>query len=115
MKTQCTVTIFDQDGNDLELTMRAHREVCPRCEGEGQHDHPAFDNGITGEEWSSWDSEEREDYMQGAYDVTCEQCEGLRVVLVPDEDDPNFPAYARHCEEVARYEAECRAERRMGA
>lgn len=61
-------------------------EVCGRCDGKGVHDHPAFSNGITADEWNGpdWDDESREMYVKGGYDVTCSACDGKRVVLVPD-------------------------------
>lgn len=52
--------------------------ICPRCEGEGKVDHPAFSNGITSGEWADWDQDDRDSYMGGAYDVAC-GCEGGRV------------------------------------
>ena len=60
--------------------------ICPRCEGRGSHDHPAFSNGITSSEWNGpdWDDESRETYLSGGYDVSCSECAGLRVVAVPD-------------------------------
>jgi hypothetical protein len=46
-----TVTITDEDGN--ELSIPAHFEVCPRCEGEGSHVNPAVDgNGLTAEDFA---------------------------------------------------------------
>jgi hypothetical protein len=55
--------------------------ICPHCEGHGQVDHPAFSNGITSDEWHGpdWDDESRENYLSGAYDVPCPDCEGGRV------------------------------------
>lgn len=61
-------------------------EVCPRCEGKGVHDHPAFSNGITAEDWNGpdWDDDSREGYLVGRYDVACSECGGLRVVPAAD-------------------------------
>lgn len=63
--------------------------ICDRCRGNGKHDHPAFDNGITSEEWERWDYEEREDYMAGKYDVQCDECSGSGKVpkLIPGRLD----------------------------
>jgi hypothetical protein len=76
--------IENDNGDEIEIPTRF--ELCPRCEGRGTHDHPAFDNGITADEWNGpdWDDESREYYMRGDYDVQCTQCSGLRVVEVPD-------------------------------
>ena len=79
------LVLENEDGVEVEIPTRF--EVCDRCEGKGVHDHPAFANGITADEWNGpeWDDEGREDYLRGAYDVPCEECDGLRVVPVPDE------------------------------
>jgi hypothetical protein len=110
------VVIEDEDGNPVELPM--HFEVCGRCEGRGVHDHPAFSNGITSSEWADdFDEEGRADYLAGRYDVACEACHGVRVLLVPDEDrmSPSVLAlWNAHCEAEWEYAQEVAAERRMG-
>lgn len=65
--------------------VRGKYVVCDRCRGMGVHDHPAFANGI-GEEDFAEDPEFRENYFSGRYDVACEECKGIRVIGVPDED-----------------------------
>lgn len=52
--------------------------VCPECQGEGKIVHRAL---------SVWTAEDRyndpdgfEDMMRGVYDITCDMCNGLRVV-----------------------------------
>ncbi len=61
--------------------------ICERCDGDGQHDHPAFSNGITASEWADdWDEESRETYLRGGYDVPCDDCGGSGKVRVPDLD-----------------------------
>ena len=56
-------------------------EVCKRCRGEGKHVNSAIDgNGLTAEDFASLGPDFEEDYFGGAYDVTCEECNGLRVV-----------------------------------
>ena len=60
-------------------------EVCPRCEGHGKVDHPAFSNGLTESDFAE-DEDFRENYFAGRYDVCCPECDGKRVTLVPDED-----------------------------
>jgi hypothetical protein len=83
--TTMTLTYSDSFGDETTLTgIPARFEVCPTCEGSGTVDHPAFSNGITGSEWAEWDQDEREDYLRGRYDVPCGQCNGQRVVEVPD-------------------------------
>lgn len=83
--TNDRIVLEDDDG--LEITLPTKFEVCPACEGKGHHDHPAFANGISAEDWNNeWDDEERESYLSGRYDVPCTECGGLRVVPVPDEE-----------------------------
>lgn len=82
------ITAYDEDDN--EVTIRTHKEVCPRCRGEGTHVNPAVDgHGISPEQFHD-DPDFEEAYFSGVYDVTCEECGGKNVVDVPDEDDPNF-------------------------
>lgn len=55
--------------------------ICPTCEGNGTHVNPAIDgHGITAEEMYELGDDFREDYMRGVYDVSCEECKGMRVV-----------------------------------
>lgn len=116
-------TVYDGD-DEIDTSLPAVWAICQGCRGHGQVDHPAFSNGITGEEWNGpdWDDDSRDDYMRGAYDVPCEECKGLGRVQVVDE------ASILSQEEQADYDrlrsnqaelAECRAieaaERRAGA
>lgn len=74
--------------DDEEIPIPTRYEVCPRCDGEGMHTNSSIDgNGITGGELAEIlyeDPDFIEDYKSGVYDVTCEECDGLRVVLAPD-------------------------------
>lgn len=75
--------VYTED--DEETVLPSKYEVCPTCGGRGSYVNPSIDShGITAEEWDTWDDEEREGYFAGYYDITCEECEGLRVVRVPD-------------------------------
>jgi hypothetical protein len=104
-------TVIDDEGYEVEHEVPARYEVCERCEGSGKHDHPAFSNGITSSEWAEWDYDERESYLRGRYDVTCEECKGQRVVLHPDEDRCT-PEQKQALEEYYRVCAEEAQERR---
>lgn len=70
------------------VPLPTHYEVCDRCRGEGKHVNPAIDgNGLTRDQIDEMGGDEfMEQYMGGMYDVTCEECKGLRVVKVVDEE-----------------------------
>lgn len=116
---------LELEGPDGELVrVPARARVCPRCDGTGTHVNPAVDgHGISMDEWygPEWDDDSREAYMAGRYDVTCEECGGANVVLVPDVARCTYGQKRalvlerqrqRH---VAESRAEQAAERRMGA
>ena len=79
-----TLYVLDDEGEPVEIPSQI--ELCGDCGGKGSKDHPAFSNGITQSEMAEWDSDEREAYFSGAYDVQCPCCKGQRTVLVPDMD-----------------------------
>lgn len=80
-----TITVYDDDDNEVEYTLPATNEVCDRCEGHGTHSNPNIDgNGITASEWAEWHPDEQDAYINGEYDVTCEKCHGNNVITVPD-------------------------------
>lgn len=56
-------------------------EVCPECQGSGRVLGSAFRGQALSEEYAS-DPEFMEDYLGGAYDVQCDECNGLRVIDV---------------------------------
>jgi hypothetical protein len=119
MQTMRITYLTDGGYTEVEATVPARFEVCDRCEGRGTHDHPAFSNGITSSDFDE-DPDFREDYMRGAYDVSCSECRGLRVVAVPDVARCSF-AVRRELVQARRYEREQarfaaieRREREMG-
>ncbi|EOC0011696.1 hypothetical protein ACI0X9_003383 [Cronobacter turicensis] len=96
--------------------------ICGQCEGEGKVCHPSFDNGITASEWNDeWDTEDRINYMDGLYDVTCDTCKGRGSVKVPDVTDMTFAekrqlvALRREQRIDREIEREMAIERSMGA
>ena len=119
MKKEIRIINGETDEEELH-ELPAKYEVCDRCLGHGVHDHPAF-NGITMSEWEEWDYDDRENYMNGAYSVTCTECEGMRVIPVVDEKfltKKQKEIYEKWLEEKyydACYAAEVAAERAMGA
>jgi len=87
MKHTITITLFDEDGEEVQHELPATNEVCNRCQGFGTHTNPNIDgNGITQSEWEEWDRDDRESYLNGEYDVSCEECHGNKVVRVVDQD-----------------------------
>lgn len=109
-----TMDTEDDEGNEIEVSVRAKLGLCPTCEGRGTHVNPSIDdNGISAEDFDE-DPDFREGYFQGRYDVPCYECGGLRVVPVPDEDDPNAAEYLKLERERAQWDAEDRRARAMG-
>ena len=110
------IEVYDDDGN--EITIPKKFDVCPRCESTGKHTNPSIDGNGIGQEEFDEDPDFFEDYMGGVYDVTCYECNGLRVVEVPDWDrltGADKKAYREACQEENDFNAMCAAERRMGA
>lgn len=93
---------------DEEVDLPMKFEVCPRCQGEGVHDHPAFADGISPEQFEE-DPDFKEEYLRGAYDVQCSVCSGLRVIKVIAME--HLPADLR--EAVERYETQQDYERNL--
>lgn len=81
-------TLRITDCNDDEVVVPAHNVVCPCCDGSGTIENPAFAGGFTMSEFQECfeDEEARAAYFSGRYDVGCTECNGRRVVLVPDTE-----------------------------
>ena len=101
----------DWDGV-LEVSFKY--EVCPFCEGRGKHVNPSIDsNGLTSEDFD--DRDFAEDYAEGAYDVTCYECHGKKVVpeiVLPTKIQEILDDW---CESNADYRRVEMAERMSGA
>mgnify|MGYP003490976173 FL=1 len=69
--------------NDELMRIPSKNEVCPRCLGDGTHD--AWSNGMTADEMDEWGEDFIDDYLDGKYDVLCEECHGNNVIEVIDE------------------------------
>jgi hypothetical protein len=68
---------------------RAHWEICSCCKGRGIiTDPPGFGSGFTDDDFAD-DPDFVESYMQGTYDVPCDDCRGAGKVLVPDVEVGN--------------------------
>lgn len=98
-----------------EITATMRYEVCDLCEGRGSHTNPSIDCcGLSAEDFAD-DPDFAEDYMGGAYDVTCHQCHGQRVtpaIDLPEDLAKLIGEYDRSMAELRSCE---RAERMMGA
>jgi hypothetical protein len=82
----------NDDGEEIETEFRIKFEVCGRCQGQGQHCNPAIDgNGLTREDFDQ-DPDFEEAYFDGLYNVTCEECNGDRVVPEIAIDEAQFTA-----------------------
>ena len=93
----------------------AHYEVCSRCRGEGKHVNPSVDGHGIGQEEFDEDPDFREAYFSGAYDVVCESCEGLRVVLVEDDYDTLSPELKAAHDALEKQWADEAADARLSA
>lgn len=121
--TTITITLENEDGEEVQHELPAKNEVCYRCEGFGTHLNPNIgEHAYTREEFEeSFDEEGREEYFKrgGIYDVSCEECHGNKVVLVVDEDRLTedqkkiFEEHEDRQAEIARWDAEDRHTRRM--
>lgn len=81
-----SVLTEDDDGLEYTITIMAMYDVCGTCNGKGRYVNPNIDShGISREEFDE-DPDFEEGYFRGDYDVTCVECSGLRVVLVPNNE-----------------------------
>ena len=115
---ETTVSIENDDGEIVEFEIPTRWEICELCDGEGTHVNPSIDAGGISAEAFLEDPDFYEDYMGGSYDVACHCCGGSGKVKMPNLDmlsDELRAAYAEQQADLAAYEAECRAERIMGA
>ena len=88
-------------------------ELCGSCDGEGSRALHGL--VISGEALE--DRDFMEDYMGGEYDTRCEDCNGEKVVKVPDldrMDDATKKAWERWMRDVRRDNAESLSEMRAG-
>lgn len=92
-------------------------EVCPTCRGSGSHVNPSIDRqGIDPAEFRR-DPEFADQYFSGAYDQTCSQCGGRRVVPSPtpsgEEEEDAYEEFLEAKRQTTRTREIQRQERRM--
>ena len=82
--TNPPAAVLAASGAPLEtVSLPAVYEVCPKCHGSGSYVNPNIDrNGISTHD-PDLDPEFWESYWSGEFDVSCNQCTGQRVILVP--------------------------------
>jgi hypothetical protein len=106
------------DDNDCEHTLPTKFKVCPLCEGKGTHINPSIDShGLTAEDFYE-DPGFLEDYASGKYNQTCNECHGLRVIEVVDEEACErqlLKDYLKQQEEIQDDKRMRESERRWGA
>lgn len=87
-ETALIYDLVDDDGDEFQIEVPCKMAVCSTCQGRGRHVNPAIDaGGLTEEDLNDhWSSEEREGYFHGAFDTTCNDCKGKRVVPVANLD-----------------------------
>ena len=118
-----TVSLTDDDGNEVVFQLPGDREVCGECNGSGK----VLAGGLRGMAFTqsemAEDFEFAEDYFGGRYDTTCPECGGRNVVeCIAGYDDPRWTpelkAAAESHHEGMRIEAEFARmeawERKMG-
>jgi len=115
------ITYEDDDGEKVSETIPSKREVCPDCDGTGEHLHRGLRVGFTREEFRETfdDDESREGYFSGRFDVPCETCRGRNVIEVPDVERMTeaqlraFEAWQGEVDVMRAIDCESRSERRM--
>ena len=117
-----TKTLYnDDEGEEFVVEFKARFEVCPICDGHGSHVNPSIDAGgiCLGGYDHDCDDEFLNDYTNGTFDIACQTCDGRRVVPMIDTSDKVYQKYKDKLkameDDEREFEAECRAERMMGA
>lgn len=113
--------LFETEDDDGVITvhwLKTRYELCRTCEGRGKHVNASIDCcGLSQEDFDR-DPEFEENYFNGTYDVTCNECNGRRVVPILDEgaNDPELVAkYQEYRNDLYNDARESASERAMGA
>jgi hypothetical protein len=81
-----TFTYETRSGKLIERKLPTYNEVCGRCQGTGRHLRSGMEGvAYTVEDFAD-DPDFEEAYFGGRYDIPCQDCYGVNVVPVVDED-----------------------------
>jgi hypothetical protein len=107
MNKTIEITTYDINYDEIVTVIPSRKEVCERCDGEGRHTNPSIDgNGITQSEMNELGPEFKDAYFNGTYDVSCHECNGLRIVRVIDWDQFKTDMPELHDEYINQLEDE---------
>ena len=106
----------DEGGDELPAEIPGRFEVCGICDGKGSHVNPSIDAHGLGPDDFAEDPDFADAYFSGAYDQTCNECRGKRVVMVHNlpDDSPALKALHARWDDADAHFAEVEAERRAG-
>jgi hypothetical protein len=106
----------DECVGDHVLQVNGRYEVCPVCGGEGSHFRSDLDeNHLVDSMREDCDEDGLEAYFSGAFDQTCSECNGKRVVAVPELPEWAEKAIEEWGEAEREYRSTRDAECRVGA
>lgn len=114
-KSQAWISFCEEQGLDLRTVTK--NALCPRCDGEGKRALHGI--ALTGSDLAEMgDPDFMENYMAGRYDTTCDDCNGEKVVRVPNEEaltPEQLQAWRKWLRDVRSANAESLMEMRAGA
>jgi len=102
----------DDEGNSVTHKLQSKWAVCGMCDGDGKHVNPSID--ASGLDFYG-EPEFEQEYMSGMYDITCNECKGLRVVPVLADTTDLGKQYQQHRRELYDDARQSAQERAMGA
>lgn len=112
----------EETEEQITLTLYSRRIVCPTCDGEGNHFRSDLDeNDFVRECYEERDEESFYLYKAGAFNQTCSECKGQKVLDEIDWDSfrSQYPKEAKMVSDwdnqQRQWEQESEWERRMGA
>ena len=104
------VTLFAENGDEMEVKLPAEWLICGQCDGEGKSS--AYLGAFTSDEWHQQDEDFQRDYMAGEYDRPCAVCGGSGKCLHVRRDrcvTPEQKAALAQLDEAAEAAADDRA------